>query len=44
MKKEVPNLCPVCGGNSWMATTLGTMCKNCSYVYGSAPVIPKDKE
>jgi ribosomal protein S27AE len=41
-KKEKPNICPKCGGTSWLATSLGAMCKNCGYIKGQAPVEEKD--
>jgi len=44
-KKEKEEVCPVCGGKSFMSTSEGIMCKNCKYILGTfAPVSPKEDE
>jgi len=44
MKKEQKDICPECGGASWLATSQGPLCKNCGFIKGSndnTPVLDK---
>ena len=42
-KKEQKDICPECGGTSWLATSSGAMCKACGFIKNQAPVQPENK-
>jgi hypothetical protein len=46
MKCETPKICPQCGGNNWLGTTKGPMCKQCGYIETkvAAPFISPDED
>jgi hypothetical protein len=43
-KQNDSEVCPKCGGSSWLGTSLGSMCKNCGFIKGQAPVQPEKDE
>jgi tRNA(Ile2) C34 agmatinyltransferase TiaS len=43
-KKEEKDVCPVCGAEAWLGTSLGARCKKCGHLKGQAPVIDNKKE
>jgi len=41
-KKEKPQICPKCGGKSFMSTSEGIMCKDCKTILNDfTPITPK---
>lgn len=42
-KKEQKDICPKCGGTSWLGTSQGAMCKACGFIKPSTNVIPATK-
>lgn len=44
-KKEQPQVCPKCGGTSFMNTSEGIMCKNCKMILNDfTPITPKAED